>query len=369
LPPSGILSGEFGCRPISAFPRVACNFPLPANLVTTDKHLKVPYTQSMSLSVERQLGANFALSASYAGKLSQKLEGHRHYNPAVFKTDPITGQAPSAQNVNNRVLYAQTIGLFNTQSRILGNDYRSGYHSGQFRLEKRFGRGLSFMGSYVLSKGLDNVTAPQPGLTPGVANPFNLLMDKGRGNFDRRHAIAISWLYSPDVKFSNRAAQKVLGNWSLGVFHTIQSGAPLTIAMGTDVALDGTGQQNLQHPELVPGVTYNDVKRDHSSRADMVNQFFNTAAFVPVAILPRGIYGTAGRNFISGPAMNSTDFTLMKDIPITEKIRTQLRGEAFNAFNQVNFNQPTVLASSGSFGRITSAGDGRVVQLALKVLW
>ncbi len=369
LPPKGILSGEFGCRSITAFPGVACNFPLPANLVTTDKYLKVPYTQSMSFSLERQLGSSFAVSASYAGKLSQKLEGHRHYNPAVFKNDPITGGPPTAQNINNRVLYTQTIGLINPQSRLLGNDYRAGYHSGQFRLEKRFSRGLSFMGSYVLSKGVDNVNAPQPGLTPGVGNPFNLLQEKGRGNFDRRHAVAVSWLWSPDVKFSNRAAQKALGNWSAGVFHTIQSGAPLNITMGTDVALDGTGQQNLQRAQLVNGVTYKDVERDHSSRADMAARFFNTAAFVPVATLPRGIYGNAGRNIISGPALNSTDFTLMKDISITEKLRTQIRGEFFNAFNQVNFNAPTVLASSGSFGRITSAGEGRVVQLALKLVW
>src|SRR5262249_880219 len=143
---------------------VACDFPIPANLVTTDPRLVAPYTQSMSLSVERQLGSEWAFSASYAGKLSQKLEGHRHWNPAVFKNDPLTGQAASAQNINNRVLYPQTIGLYNPQSRYLGNDYRAGFHSGQFRVDKRFSKGLSFMGSYVLSKGVDNVVAPQPGL-------------------------------------------------------------------------------------------------------------------------------------------------------------------------------------------------------------
>jgi hypothetical protein len=173
LPPQGELPGNFGCKSSTAFPGVACDFPLPANLVTTEKYLVVPYTQSVSLTIERQIGGDFALSVGYAGKLSQKLEGHRHWNPAVFKNDPITGQAPSAQNINNRVLFPQTIGLFNTQSRVLGNDYRSGYHSAQFRIEKRFSRGFSFMGSYVLGKGVDNVNAPQPGLTPGVGNPFN----------------------------------------------------------------------------------------------------------------------------------------------------------------------------------------------------
>ncbi len=369
LPPQGILPGNFGCRGITAFPGVACDFPLPANLVTTEVRLVVPYTQSMSLSIERQIASNLMLSVSYAGKLSQKLEGHRHWNPAVFMNDPITGQPPSAQNVNNRVLFPQTRGLFNPQSRILGNDYRAGFHSVQFRAERRFSRGLSFMGSYVLGKGVDNVVAPEPGLTPGVGNPFNLKLEKGRGDFDRRHAVALSWLWSPEVRLNNKAAQGFLGNWSLGVFHSWMSGAPLTPVMGTDVALDGTGQQNLQHAQLVPGVTYDDVRRDHSSRADMVARFFNTAAFVPVAQLPRGLYGNSGRNIISGPAQANTDVTLMKEVPLREQLRLQLRGEAFNAFNQVNFQEPNMQVASGAFGRITGANPGRVIQLAVKVLW
>jgi hypothetical protein len=369
LPPSGILPGEFGCVPIAARPGVRCAFPLPANLVVTDKYLVAPYTQSMSLSVERQLTSDIALAVSYAGKLSQKLEGHRHWNPAVFKPDPLTGAAPSAQNVNNRVLYPETIGLFNTQSRLLGNDYRAGYHSMQVRLDKRFSRGLSFLGSYVWSKGVDNVVAPQPGLTPGVANPFNLKLDKGLSDFDRRHVVSVSWMWSPEFRFSNRAAKHLLERWSLGVFHSIQSGAPLSFVMGTDVALNGTGQQGLQHAQYVPGMTLDDVRLDHASRHDFITQFFNRGAFVPVAQLPRGIYGNAGRNTLAGPADNRTDINVMKDILVREPLRLQLRGEFFNAFNQVNFSNPTTNASSGNFGRITGADSGRVIQLAFKLMW
>jgi len=307
------------------------------------------------------------LSTSYVGKLSQKLEGHRHWNPAVFGPDPLTGQAPSAQNVNNRVLFPQTRGLFNTQSRYLGNDYRSGYHAAQFRIDKRFSRGLSFLGSYVLSKGVDNVVAPQPGLTPGVSNPFNLLLDKGRGDFDRRHVIAISWLWSPDFRFSNPFAKHLLERWSLGSFHSVQSGAPIDFQMGTDVALNGTGQN--QRAQLVNGATYQDIELDHPDRNAFVNQFFSTAAFVPPTQIPRGFYGTSGRNIVSGPASARTDISLMKDIMVREPLRAQLRGEFFNAFNQVSFNEPNTNASSGSFGRITGAGAGREIQLALKFIW
>src|SRR5258708_34429838 len=109
----------------------------------------------MNRTIQRQLGSNWMVETSYAGKLSQKLEVHRHWNPAVFLNDPITGQAPSAQNTANRTLYPQERGLLNPQSRVLGNDYRASYHSVQFRVEKRFSRGLSLLGSYVLSKELD----------------------------------------------------------------------------------------------------------------------------------------------------------------------------------------------------------------------
>jgi hypothetical protein len=236
-------------------------------------------------------------------------------------------------------------------------------------MDKRFARGLSLLGSYALSKAIDNVVAPQPGLTPGVANPFNLKMDKGRGDFDRRHVVSISWLWSPQFRFNNPVARRLLENWSVSSFHSLQSGSPLTFVMGTDVALDGTGQQGLQHAQLAPGVTLNDIRRSHSDRNDFVTQFFNTAAFVPVNLLPRGIYGNAGRNTLSGPAMNQTDINLMKDIPMKEQLRLQLRGEFFNAFNQVNFSQPVSSVNSGNFGRITNASPGRVIQLAVKVLW
>jgi hypothetical protein len=367
LPPSGVLPGNFGCVPSEKFPGVACDFPLPARLVTTDVNLKNPYTQNMNLTIERQLADNLSLSVSYVGKLSQKLEGHRHWNPALFRPDPLTGRAPSAQNINNRVLFPQTIGLFDTRSRYLGNDFRSGYHSMQFRVDRRFSRGLSFLGSYVLSKGIDNVVAPEPGLIGGVSNPFNIRLENGRGDYDKRHVVSISWLWSPQFRFTHGFAKGLLENWSLGVFHSIQSGEPVSFTMGTDVALDGTGQS--QRAELIAGATHDDIVIDHSNRDSFVNEYFNTAAFVAPRDIPRGYYGTTGRNIISGPALNRTDIALMKDFLIREPLRLQFRTEFFNAFNQVAFDQPSTNASSGNFGKITGAGAGREIQMALKLIW
>ncbi|MEJ7606382.1 MAG: hypothetical protein WKF37_08955 [Bryobacteraceae bacterium] len=157
------------------------------------------------LTMERQVSNDLAVEITYAGKLAQKLEGHRHWNPAVFEPDPITGAPASAQNVNNRVLYPQTISLFNTQSRVLGNDFRSAYHSAQLKVNKRFSRGFSFLSSYVFSKGIDDVVAPQAGLTPGVGDPFNLKLDKGRGNYDHTHVFNMRLDLTQNHKFYEEA--------------------------------------------------------------------------------------------------------------------------------------------------------------------
>ncbi len=245
FPPAGNLSGNFGCVKTAVLPYYKCAFPLPASLVMTDPRLVTPYTQSMSLTIERQLRPDLMVQVSYAGKVSQKLEGHRFWDAAVFKPDPLTGAAPSAQNVNDRVLYPQTIGLYSTQNRILGNDYRASYNSVQFRVDKRFSHGFSFLSSYVFSKELDDIVTSNPGLTAGNDDPFNLKLDKGRGNYDHTHVFNVSWLWNQEYKFKQRLARYLLDNWSIGAYHTAQSGAPINFGLGSDVALNGTGQPGL----------------------------------------------------------------------------------------------------------------------------
>jgi len=368
-PPAGNLPGNFGCVKVSAFPGYSCAFPLPASLVFTDEHLVTPYTQSMSLTLERQLGRDFHVQLSYAGKLTQKLEGHRFWNAAVTKPDPLTGAPPSAVNANNRVLYPQTIGIYNTQNRLLGNDYRAGYHSVQIRADKRFSHGFSFLTSYVFSKELDDYVLAGAGLTAGTDDPFNLKLDKGRGVFDHTHVFNVSWLWTQQYKFKNILAHHLLENWNIGAYHTVQSGAPIGFVLGSDIALNGTGQAGLEHAQMVSGKTYADVGMSHPTRDAFVHQFFNTAAFVPLAQMQLGTYGNAGRNFFNGPALLNSDITLMRDFPVRERLKAQLRGEFFNIFNQVHFSPPNTTVGSGSFGQITSANPGRVIQVALKVLW
>ncbi len=75
------------------------------------------------------------------------------------------------------------------------------------------------------------------------------------------------------------------------------------------------------------------------------------------------------RGLIYGPGMSITDLAVLRYVNLGRGLRLQLRGEFFNAFDQVNFSNPNTTLSSTTFGRITAAGPGRVVQVAAKIIW
>jgi len=364
--PPAVLSGKFGCVKIDTYPGYSCPlFPLPANGLFTDLSLRTPYIQSFNFSIQHQLTPSLMIETAYAGKIGIKIEALRTYNPARFINDPITGAPPSLQNVNDRVIFEP--GILGPQSYLLGNDFRSWYHSFQAQVTKRFSKGISVLGSYTLAKSIDSSSTDNLGAT--VSNPFNLKSERGRSDWDRRHAFVASWLWQLPFKFNSRLADSLLGGWTLTAIHQIQSGTPLTFWLGQDVALDGTGNAGGQHAFLMPGITAGNISISHPDRNAFVTQFFNTNAFVPVAQDPAGWYGNAGRGLISGPAFNNTNFSVLKDFKIREHWRLQFRAEMFNVFNQVNFNNPDTTQTDSTFGQILSAQDGRIIQFALKLLW
>jgi hypothetical protein len=364
--PPAVLSGHFGCTKIAAYPGYSCPlFPLPANGLFTDLSLRTPYIQSFSFSIQHQITPTLMVETAYAGKIGIKIEALRNYNPAKFEPDPITGAPASLQNVNDRVIFEP--GILGPQSYLLGNDFRSWYHSFQTQITKRYSRGISIVGSYTLAKSIDSSSTDNLGAT--VSDPFNIKAERGRSDWDRRHAFVASWLWELPVKFDNHLLNSVLGGWTLTAIDTLQSGAPLTFWLGQDVAMDGTGNAGGQHAFLEPGIKAGNISISHPNRNAFVNQFFNTAAFVPVAQDPLGSYGNAGRGLISGPAFSNTDFSVLKNFRIREQMKLQFRAEMFNVFNQVNFSNPDTTETDGTFGQILSANDGRIIQFALKLLW
>jgi hypothetical protein len=370
-PPPVVPAGEgFGCVDIPSFPGVRCDrFPVPFAGLFIDSNVRTPYVQSWNLTLQRQLTSDLMIQGSYLGKIGTKLDGWRNFNPARYVNDPITGNAPSLQNVNNRVIIAP--GILAPNVTWLESSFRSWYHSFQGQVIKRFSRDMSFSMAYTLSKSIDMMSSNV--FNRRLDNPFDARANRGRSDFDRRHAFVTSWLWSPAWNFAHSWQNGLLGGWTFTGIHVLQSGSPFTVRMGDDVAQDGSGSR--QHAQLVSGAV---VERDHGSRGDMIAQFFNTNAFVPTNEVARGVYGNSGRNIISGPGVANTDFSAMKDFKLTEGIKLQFRSEFFNIFNQVALgcrettggcNDPDSNVNSRTFGQIRSAGAAREIQFALKLLW
>jgi hypothetical protein len=123
-----------------------------------------------------------------------------------------------------------------------------------------------------------------------------------------------------------------------------------------------------------------DLKGDPNAGPKKAEQWFNTAAFVnPV----RGVFGAAGRSIVDGDTYSSVDFSTLKDIFLTEKLKLQFRAEIFNLLNHANFGTPNrnyLPVATGyqagvfqntnpDFGRVFGAEDPRVAQIALKLIF
>ena len=391
-PPPVDPTGKFGCVKVPAPPGVNCPlFPLPLFGAFVDGGLDTPYWQGWNLTVQRQVTPSTMIGASYVGKIGTKLNNLRNFNPGVFipgtSFNTATGvETPNStlENFTSRVLFEP--GIVSANSWTLGNDYRSWYHSLQAQIIRRLSEGVSVTASYTLSKSIDMCSAICEGCGC-VSDPFNLRTMRGRSAWDRRHAFVASYLWSPPIQFSDHWKNALLGGWTFSGITSIQSGAPMTFNNGIDVAVDGTGAP--EHAFL----TGAPIAISHPNRGAMVNEFFNTGAFVvptcaftaapgnPQAIeqqncTPDGIrynllgqFGQSGRNILSGPAFSNTDFAGIKDFAFTERYRLQFRGELFNVFNQVNFNNPDSTVTDSNFGHILGANSGRIVQFALKVFW
>ena len=138
----------------------------------------------------------------------------------------------------------------------------------------------------------------------------------------------------------------------------MQTGAPLNITTGFDNSFSGIGGDRVDvigDPALPGG----------RSRGDKILKWFNTAAFTPNA---PGTFGRLGRNAWVGPAPVNLDLSLFKNFPMpySEQHKIEFRAEFFNSLNRVNLGNPTTSFASTLFGRITGAGDPRILQLGLR---
>jgi len=146
-------------------------------------------------------------------------------------------------------------------------------------------------------------------------------------------------------------------DWQWSGILTMQSGVPIAVTQATNNnAFAGFG---IQRPNLVGEPDLPEEERS-------VSRWFNTAAF---ATAPQFTLGTASRNPVRGPSYRNLDLALVRRMPLASSQTIEVRAEVFNATNTPPLGAPSGVFGSPAFGTITSAGDPRVIQLALKYLF
>lgn len=300
-----------------------------------DLKMMRPYMQQWNFAVQREIIRNLALDIAYVANKGTHLEKDILFN---FST-------PGTGSIESRRRYPQ-FGTGDNYTNI-GN---SNYNSLQVKLEKRYSAGLTLLTSYTWSKLIDDTAANSYGFA--VQDPRNLSLDRGLGNSDIPHRFVTSFSYElPFGSTGSPLVKKAIGGWSIGGIAQYQSGFPFTPTMNA-----------------APSTTEYGYRPDQIGSPDVsnqsVNQWFNPKAFqVPGQFR----IGTAGRNILRGPGIKNWDLSILKSTRINERFTHQFRFEGFNLWNTSQFSTPDSNIQNSTAGRIFSARDARIIQLAMKL--
>jgi len=302
------------------------------------------------LMLQRQFG-DYSITAGYVGVLSNDLGRNLNLN----QPDP-----PGANQPTPAWLYAAQLPYV----QALGTTYNGGYgnyNALEVILSRQFKQGLRVSGNWVWSHALDDT---YPGSsTIWASNPH---YDYGNSANDMRNRIAANGSYTlPFASNSKGITRTLLKGWETMVIFNWNTAGPWEVEDSV-----GGGQSVTVN---VPGLTYDrpniigNPYPSHKTRAAWIN----TAAF---AIQTPGTVGNEHKNALEGnPSYTDFDASLLKDFAVSEKMKFQLRAEAYNVFNQVNFGGPGSNVNpqgSSTFGVISSTvGNPRQMQVALKLLF
>jgi hypothetical protein len=349
-PPTRITLSD----PIASITGGATAFPPGLIIIGWGEDFETAYAHHFNATLQRQIGSNMGAEVGYVGSRGEHLPIFIEVNPGVYTP----GQtAPGARIFPAFSLVRPTFSAA-----------KSRYDSLQASLRMRQTRGVNFLASYTYGHAKDHVSGlniggePRPVLpvTIGDQSTFDqaLAYEWGDALFDVRHRFVLSFgAELPTPRTLGAVGEHVLGGWQVNGIVQKQTGFPLSV---TDSTL------TIRYLTNRPDATCD----PNANAPHTVDQWFDTSCFVRRSGPATGDRpGNAGRNTIRGPGFASTDLSLFKNVDFRGGRRIQLRVETFNLFNQAHFNQPSGVIGTPNFGKITSAQDGRVMQLGIKYLF
>jgi hypothetical protein len=325
------------------FPGAGALSPNPA-ITAVERDIKNSLAQQWNLTVERELAHNLGFRASYVGNKTSHLPW---YNRSIN-----VPEQQAAGTIQPRRPYQPWSDIL-----LLSGGGDSTIHQLQLEGIQRYAYGLTFQAEYSWNRSLDNVP-----IVGGPQNPYDNRADRGNSDQIRRHIFTMAYSYDlpfgPGKRFASGSAgamSKLIGGWQVAGITYLRSGTPFSVTFNaTQAGWFSSRADQVKDPTL-------------SGSERSISRWFDTTAFTVPAPFT---YGNSARNLLFTPGEIVFDVSLLKNTTIKERVSVQFRAEAFNMPNHANFLAPGANVSvPGSFGRIISAAEARVIQFGLKVLF
>jgi len=350
---------------------LAVIFPTSRNNILQKKFV-TPNSASWNFGFQRELADQFLLEVDYVGSkgtnLIRTLDGQL---TSVARVNAITGAGnPISTSSRTNYLNGTLNQAFGQNSVYLNATIgNSSYNAMQVRLtktltNKRFGLG-QIQGFYTWSHSIDDAADPLvPGTSDrtlprdssGFAGGFRL--ERGDSTFDARHRFVLNFIYELPFTSANKFVNYLVSNWTLSGIYQAQTGYPFSVFMN-GVDRQGTG--------LSSRASYANGSNAYDSNLSDANSRVYTGPdrSLFASTVPRdGNQGTVGRSAFRGPNYMNMDFSVIKRIPINERMRFTIRADFFNLFNNVNLGIPNSDVTQNNFGLSTTAAPARIIQFA-----
>ncbi len=331
---------------------LADGFPVDPTVTVTnsyaiDPNYRIGYVQQWNLDIQQTFNHRLLLTVGYNGSKGTGLDLLRAPNRIIQGSQ--SSLIPGVQSF----LY-QTSGT------------SSSYNSAVVRLMRRFSGGISFGGSYVYGKSIDNASSIGGGQETVALFDNNLHLERGLSTFDIRHQLNANWMV--ELPFGDRKRffshpglwNRLLSEWNWNGNLSMNSGTPLTArVLGNSIGMLGVEtSQSLRADSTGLNPSLSDAEQSWS-------RYFNTAAF---AVPEPGMLGNVARNTIPGPGLFNVNMGLGKTIRLSQEgARISFRIQASNVFNHANPSGLGVVVNASNFGQVTSVRQMRQLDFNLRV--
>jgi hypothetical protein len=322
---------------------------------------KQPFMEQWHVDFERDLGRGLVAQVGYIGSKGHHLPfyGDPNTTPSFYDSDGVKRLVPGAT-----IRYPDW-GRIRTRINVA----RSIYGGATASLNKRFSNGWQAQVSYTYGNGHDTWSGGQIGASDfdngagSATDWWDPEAEYGPSSYDIRHTLIVNTVYLlPFGQNRSGVLGAVIRGWQIGGVAQFASGLPFTPLESYDQVGDRQSDVGLQKPNLAGPVSY----------PGSPNKWFDPSAFsVPGA----GIFGNAKRNSLRGPWLDVADLSLFKNMRFG-RYQSQLRFEAFNAFNHTNLGLPDfIIFNAGGVrnptaGRMTTTSTAaRQIQLGIKFLF